>query len=290
MLNKSVIKGFLIGSLVAIGSLLSLAVVNYPGGMQNLWGTSNITSAAPGQVYFNTDSNTFWVGGVSSNPVKVGTIGVATTNDINAAVADKVSTNETRVTFIQDLAVSNLTVKAGSEKWTDSPMVFAWPNSGPGSPSLTAIAGLPGVNTLGFDDNDELNGAAQLPHGIAQTNAQNVASLFTELHCHVIPLTAPPADANRTQVQAIYGVASINGTFYGPLTNTVTVVLSTNTHHYVDFPHINATNYWPSISAIYWATFKRVASPSSNFTGKVGITADVHYPIGRLGSNQEASE
>jgi hypothetical protein len=93
MHSTSVIRGFLIGSLVAIGSLLSLAVVNYSGGMQNLWGTSNITNAAPGQVYFNTDSNTLWVGGVSSNPVKVGTAGVASTNDINTAVANRPITN-----------------------------------------------------------------------------------------------------------------------------------------------------------------------------------------------------
>jgi hypothetical protein len=146
------------------------------------------------------------------------------------------------------------------------------------------------VTTLGFDDGDVLHGAAQLPHSIALTNAQNVASLYTELHGHVIALTAPPANANRTTFQAIYGVASIGGTFYGPITNTVTIVLATNTHHYVDFAHIAATNYWPGISAIYWASFTRVASPSSNFTGKVGFTSDVHYPIGRLGSNQEASE
>jgi hypothetical protein len=93
MHSTSVIRGFLIGSLVAIGSLLSLAVVNYPGGMQNLWGTSNVTNLSSGQVYFNTDSNTFWVGGSASNPVKVGTIGVASTNDINTAVANRAVTN-----------------------------------------------------------------------------------------------------------------------------------------------------------------------------------------------------
>jgi hypothetical protein len=92
MHSTSVIRGFLIGSLVAIGSLLSLAVVNYSGVMQQLWGTSNITNAAPGQVYFNTDSNTFWCGNSSSNPVKVGTIGVASTNDINTAVGSLAST------------------------------------------------------------------------------------------------------------------------------------------------------------------------------------------------------
>ena len=101
MHSTSVIRGFLIGSLVAIGSLLSLAVVNYSGGMQQLWGTSNITNAAPGQVYFNTDSNTFWCGNSSSNPVMVGRIGVASTNDINNAVGSLAST-----TFVNNAVAS----------------------------------------------------------------------------------------------------------------------------------------------------------------------------------------
>jgi hypothetical protein len=115
MHSTSVIRGFLIGSLVAIGSLLSLAVVNYTGGMQNLWGTTNITNAAPGQVYFNTDSNTFWVGSVSSNPVKVGTAGVASTNDINNAVANRAVANAWNTL---SLVITNL--HPGTNAWLRS--------------------------------------------------------------------------------------------------------------------------------------------------------------------------
>jgi hypothetical protein len=68
-------------------AVLAIAATYYPGGLGRFYGTDNLTNLVTGAVYFQTDSNTFWVGGVSSNPVKVGTIGVASTNDINTAVS-----------------------------------------------------------------------------------------------------------------------------------------------------------------------------------------------------------
>jgi hypothetical protein len=73
--------------------VLGLAATYYPDGMLRFYGTDNLTNLVSGQCYVNTASNTLWVGGVTSNPVKVGTIGVASTNDINAAVANRAVTN-----------------------------------------------------------------------------------------------------------------------------------------------------------------------------------------------------
>ena len=73
-------------------AVLAIAATYYPGGLSRFYGTDNLTNLVTGAVYFQTDSNTFWVGGVSSNPVKVGAAGVATTNDINTAVGSLAST------------------------------------------------------------------------------------------------------------------------------------------------------------------------------------------------------
>jgi hypothetical protein len=54
--------------------------------MIRFYGDSTLTNLTTGAVYFNTSNSTFWVGGVTSNPVMVGTVGVASTNDINTAV------------------------------------------------------------------------------------------------------------------------------------------------------------------------------------------------------------
>jgi hypothetical protein len=108
MHSTSVIRGFLIGSLVAIGSLLSLAVVNYPGAMQQLWGTSNVTNLSSGQVYFNTDSNTFWVGGVTSNPVKVGD--AAWSNNVTASITNELVSGLTTNLGFLDLSTNACTL------------------------------------------------------------------------------------------------------------------------------------------------------------------------------------
>jgi hypothetical protein len=73
--------------------VIGLAATYAPEGMVRFYGSDNLTNLVTGAAYMQTDSNTFWVGGVSSNPVKVGTIGVATTNDINTAVANRAVTN-----------------------------------------------------------------------------------------------------------------------------------------------------------------------------------------------------
>jgi hypothetical protein len=79
--------------LFTLAVVIGLAATYAPEGMVRFHGTDNLTNLHTGAVYFQTDSNTFWVGGVTSNPVKVGTAGVASTNDINTAVANRAVTN-----------------------------------------------------------------------------------------------------------------------------------------------------------------------------------------------------
>ncbi len=83
----------LITALLTVAVVIGLAATYAPEGMVRFHGTDNLTNLVTGAVYMQTDSNTFWVGGVSSNPVKVGTAGVASTNDINTAVANRAVTN-----------------------------------------------------------------------------------------------------------------------------------------------------------------------------------------------------
>jgi hypothetical protein len=102
--------------------VIGLAATYAPEGMVRFYGTDNLTNLVTGAAYMQTDSNTFWVGGVSSNPVKVGTIGVASTNDINAAVGSLAST-----TFV-NAAVAPLAV---TNAWNTLSLVIT--NSHPGT-------------------------------------------------------------------------------------------------------------------------------------------------------------
>jgi hypothetical protein len=73
--------------------LVGIGATTYGPGLGRFWGDATLTNLVTGAVYFNTSNETLWVGGSTSNPVKVGTSGVATTNDINAAVANRPITN-----------------------------------------------------------------------------------------------------------------------------------------------------------------------------------------------------
>jgi hypothetical protein len=70
--------------------------------MRRFWGTTDLTNLWPGAVYFNTASNTFWVGNVSSNPVLVGNAAWTNAADFAAASTAIISTS------------TNLTLGAGA--------------------------------------------------------------------------------------------------------------------------------------------------------------------------------
>jgi len=177
-------------------------------------------------------------------------------------------------------------------RWTDSPMAFAWPNSGLGSPALVALAApFSAITVLAFEDGDVLNGIAQVPHTICPAALAVSNNLYTELHAHVTPVSSPPANQNRTRIVLNYSVSSIGGAMYGPYCTTTDVVMTSGQigQHYIDAAHIDATNWWPGISALYYATITRIAAPLSNYTGRVSITSDVHFPVDRMGSGEEAA-
>jgi hypothetical protein len=73
--------------------LIGVAATYSPGGLGRFYGDTTLTNLTTGAIYFNTASNTLWMGGSTSNPVLVGKAGVASTNDINAAVANRPVTN-----------------------------------------------------------------------------------------------------------------------------------------------------------------------------------------------------
>jgi hypothetical protein len=82
-----------IGIITGIGAVLALGATYYPGGMARFYGDTVLTILQPGAVYYNTASNWWQVGSMASNPVVVGKSGVATTNDINTAIAPLATTN-----------------------------------------------------------------------------------------------------------------------------------------------------------------------------------------------------
>ena len=169
-------------------------------------------------------------------------------------------------------------------KWVDSPVQFSWTAVGANALSeATLTAPFNGIGGLALVDGKSLNGQCQIGHNVAPSNAAN-ASLYTEVHGHAIGTTAPSAAANRTYLDFYYAPANIGGTLYGPITNTLELVVSANTHHLVECGHLTYSNWAPNISAMYYLTIARRAHGTSNYTGGLIISADVHYPIDRLGS------
>jgi hypothetical protein len=86
-------------------AVLAIAATYYPGGLSRFYGTDNLTNLVTGAVYFQTDSNTFWVGGVSSNPVKVGD--AAWSNNVTASVTNGLATTTFVNNAVAPLAVTN---------------------------------------------------------------------------------------------------------------------------------------------------------------------------------------
>jgi len=105
--------------LLTLAVVLGLAATYAPEGMVRFYGDTTLTNLQPGAVYFNTSNSTFWAGGSTSNPVKVGdaawsnnvtasvTNGLATTGFVNSAVAPLADTN-----YVNN-AVSGLTTNLG---------------------------------------------------------------------------------------------------------------------------------------------------------------------------------
>jgi hypothetical protein len=52
--------------------VIGLAATYAPEGMIRFYGDTTLTNLTTGAVYFNTSNSTFWAGGSTSNPVKVG--------------------------------------------------------------------------------------------------------------------------------------------------------------------------------------------------------------------------
>jgi hypothetical protein len=58
--------------LFTLAVVLGLAATYAPEGMLRFYGDTTLTNLQTGAVYFNTSNSTFWAGGSTSNPVKVG--------------------------------------------------------------------------------------------------------------------------------------------------------------------------------------------------------------------------
>jgi hypothetical protein len=89
-------------------AVLAIAATYYPGGLGRFYGTDNLTNLVTGAVYFQTDSNTFWVGGVSSNPVKVGD--AAWSNNVTASVTNGLVSGLTTNLGFLDLSTNACTL------------------------------------------------------------------------------------------------------------------------------------------------------------------------------------
>lgn len=183
-----------------------------------------------------------------------------------------------------DLSFSAKNITLTEPRWNDSAMIFSWKTGGVGAPDLATLpVPYDAISTLGWADNEYVNFRTQMPHTLAPSNS----NLYVEPHVHVLPLSTPPSNANRTRVQIIYAGAETGGTLYGPITNVVEIVLSSNVHTYAEFGRLGFTNFYPGISGKFYGTITRLAAGSSNFIGLIELDGDFHYPLDRIGSTYD---
>lgn len=114
------------GIILGVAIVAAIAGTTYDGGLGRFYGDTVLTNLQTGAVYFNTSNSTFWAGGSSSNPVKVGdaswsnnvtasvTNGLPDTNYVNNAVAGYLPTNTvfgiTTNLSVLDLSTNSLTL------------------------------------------------------------------------------------------------------------------------------------------------------------------------------------
>lgn len=175
-------------------------------------------------------------------------------------------------------------------RWKDAPIIWTW-GTGGSAPSHAAITGM-GVGALGWGANDFADFQSQMGHDITASNP----AYYTELHFHLLPLTAPDPTHNRVKLTVVYSGARIGGALFTPITNVLDNILVTNlTHTLVEIDHLSFTNFYPGISGKFWGTVL-VSAPTggtSNYFGAAGtpllnVDGDFHYPIDSLGSTTDA--
>lgn len=192
-------------------------------------------------------------------------------------------------TVSNTLTASNVVLSA--MKWVDCASHIYWATGkGTGSSvtnSVDIIEAGDGTLAMAFS---QTNGAerlpfvAEVPHTIADTNATiTAASLYTEAHIHVRPLTNATTLTN-VAFQIIWkGCGDKLGATNGPaVTNTITFVVgSSNTTQLVEANPMLYTTFHPSVAATFPGTWTRVAASSNNYPGPILIqTPSVHVPVG----------
>jgi hypothetical protein len=89
-------------------SAFALAATFAPSGMVRFYGDSTLTNLTTGAVYFNTSNSTFWAGGSTSNPVKVGD--AAWSNSVTASITNDLVTGLTTNLSLLDSTTNAVTL------------------------------------------------------------------------------------------------------------------------------------------------------------------------------------
>ena len=98
----------LITVLFTLAVVIGLAATYAPEGMVRFYGDTTLTNLVSGQVYFNTSNSTFWAGGSTSNPVKVGD--AAWSNNVTASVTNGLVSGLTTNLGFLDLSTNAFTL------------------------------------------------------------------------------------------------------------------------------------------------------------------------------------
>ena len=259
-------------------SAFGLAATFYPGGLGRFYGDSTLTNLVTGAVYFNTASNTFWVGGSTSNPVKVGVEGVATTGDIASATGPLVLTNDTRSLVLSNVAITGSLILSNTT-WDDLRIPMSTARAGASVPNYSVLTN--GVYAWHFVDGqtDTLFFETQLPHTYATGSDLRP-------HIHWTPTTS---STNSVVWAFEYTVTSIHSNFPATVTMTATASCDVAMKHYItSFGTITGTGLRPS--AVLVGRISRLGTDDADtFTGDaVPLSLDIHFQQDKvLGSNDE---
>lgn len=224
--------------------------------------------------------------------------GTSYTNGAHTFYTDNVlraSITNAGLNVVQTLTASNVVTSA---RWVDGQTTIFWGTGSTVGNQVTNSVNIVevGDGTLAMtmsqtNGSERLGFITELLHGVASTNTGiSIATLYCEPHLRVRSLTNAVAPNTNATFQIIYrACASVTGSNYGPVTNTITVGLGTTSLDVlVEASHLEFTNFHPSVAANFPGSWSRVQSASNNYPGQVVVKLpNIHHPVTFLGSGSD---
>lgn len=183
-------------------------------------------------------------------------------------------------------------IQLSTNKWKDGILQYYWASTGPTAPAATAVTNGSTIQGIGFTvaglGTQTLYGSLQFGHDIVASN-NFVGTTYTQPHLHVSPTTAPSAGSSNVNFLIVYDMMNMDGTKYGPITRTKQIGMPNLTfNNILAFP--NETNFFPAYSGVFRCSIIRTNATSNEYNATIILdSADVHYPVDKLGTTYDTA-